>query len=344
MQPTPEDYQATAGVDQDGRSPSPSPSGPDRHPASAPTDTQQSAPDERQVSPSFPRSDSTDVVLLSSDTVLFHVHASKLNAAAAPSAGQRTWASNTSTPILVPEPSPVLALMLHTVYATRPSSWASPLPTLIAAIDALVKYDIEPRRLVLPGTPIYGALQTHLPTDAFEVYVLAAHHGLEDLAVEASGQVLAHPVRDISDAAAVRMGATYLRRLYNLYNARKDALQKLLLQGPSFHAAAAAANGVNGFGAATGSGMLDGVTDFAAAPAAQSPVGCGPEGERRLSKAWRARTSSVAWNLRVDLEPDKLRRALEADGSVFDCLECEEAYEARVEEVVESWRNTKATI
>ncbi|KAF5330184.1 hypothetical protein D9611_010539 [Ephemerocybe angulata] len=329
MQPTPEDHQTAAGVDWDGRSPSPSLSGPDRHPASAPTDTQQPAPDERQVSPSFPRSDSTDVVLLSSDTVLFHLHASKLNAAAAPSAAQRTWASNTSTPILVPEPSPILALMLHTVYATRPASGASPLPTLIAAIDALIKYDIEPRRLVLPGTPIYGALQTHLPTDAYDVYVLAAHHGLEDLAVEASRQALAHPVRDISDAAAARMGATYLLRLYNLYNARKDALRKLLLQGPPFHVAAAAANGVNGFGAA---------------PAAQNPVGCGPEGEGRLGSAWEARTCSVAWNLRVDFEPDELRRALEVDGSAFDCLECEEAYEKRVEEVVESWKNTKATI
>lgn len=210
----------------------------------------------------------SDLVLSSSDGVLFYVHAAAIDKTS-PTALSSFLSFSTSgikgDIIPIPELATILNIILHTIYQ---SSCAQNSPTsddLIEAIDKLPRFSIKPSTLVRPDTPIYQLLLSHAPLRAIEVYTMAAHHDLRELAEAASSHLLAYPMETLSDEMAAKMGPYYLKRLFLLHMNRGEAAKKLLLQPPSFH------------------------------PATKE---CSFEDQRKVTRAWALGTTYLAWDVR----------------------------------------------
>lgn len=66
------------------------------------------------------------------------------------------------------------------------------------------------------------------PVFPLELYALAAHFDLLDLAVQTSPHLLALPLSILTDPIVERMGAIYTKRLFFLHLGRADALKRIL--------------------------------------------------------------------------------------------------------------------
>ncbi|KAJ8489891.1 hypothetical protein ONZ45_g13397 [Pleurotus djamor] len=212
------------------------------------------------VSTSFPPDQLRDVVLpslilLSSDSVQFHVHHHVLQAAS--DNGFRGLLGNSghgtslqalhriSAPTIAIKPVPMnsatLNVVLHTAYGT-PTIHTPSLDTLIDAVDLLPKYGISPETCIFSSSesspyasPLYNLLLSMARTHPLPMYALAAHHSLEDLAVASSKHLLSTPLHSISDQAAIRMGPIYLKRLSFLQLGRAAAFKDLVAAPPNPH-------------------------------------------------------------------------------------------------------------
>ncbi|TFK35183.1 hypothetical protein BDQ12DRAFT_688628, partial [Crucibulum laeve] len=107
--------------------------------------------------------------------------------------------------------------------------------TLITAVDQMPFYDISPKALIVPNTPLCAYLLSHAPLYPLQLYSLAGHHKLESLAIHTSPYLLAYPLANITDDTARRMEAIYLKRLMNLHINRINALKEILLLPPHPH-------------------------------------------------------------------------------------------------------------
>jgi hypothetical protein len=117
-------------------------------------------------------------------------------------------------------------------------SSASYSPTLempANAVDRMPAYSITPCEHILPGTPLYNLLLSHAPLRPLDVYSLAAHHNVHQLAVITSSHLLSYPLQNITDSQADRMGAIYLKKLMTLHVDRFNALKSVLLKTPLPH-------------------------------------------------------------------------------------------------------------
>lgn len=139
--------------------------------------------------------------------------------------------------VSIPEPSAVLNVVLHTVYGMSCAHYSPSASTLLTATDALATYGVPPAKHAAPGTPLFELLLAHAPAAPLEFYALAGAHGLHALAVPVSAHLLGFPLVEISDEAAEKMGAIYLKRMVFLHLGRVDALKRLLLPPPPQHSA-----------------------------------------------------------------------------------------------------------
>jgi hypothetical protein len=98
------------------------------------------------------RPQSPDVVLLSKDSVYFYVHSDLLRDAS----DNRFHAMLPISPsgyggepsiLNVPEPSPVLNLVLHAIYGISCAHYSPPFETLVDAVDSMSTYGINPRTM-----------------------------------------------------------------------------------------------------------------------------------------------------------------------------------------------------
>ncbi|GLB43050.1 putative expressed protein [Lyophyllum shimeji] len=182
-----------------------------------------------------------DIVFSSSDSVLFYVHSRTLHArskdafdAFLPSHLLPNDASETSI-IPIPEPSIILDVIFHIMYDMPCSAHAPAFSTVAAAIDRMPVYSICPRDHITPSNPSYSYILSFAPLAPLDLYALAAHHDLQELAVAASSHLLSLALSTIDDATATRIGAVYLRRLLCLHITRLSALKDLLLAPPHPH-------------------------------------------------------------------------------------------------------------
>ncbi|KAF9443975.1 hypothetical protein P691DRAFT_808043 [Macrolepiota fuliginosa MF-IS2] len=192
-----------------------------------------------------------DTIFSSSDMVLFYVHSQVLrsvsrdafrrvfeahctsnNTAAIDEAVQ----SNHPDGIIhVSETSSVLNIILHMLYGTPVAQHSPSFETLVTAVDRMPYYDLNPKDYIVPRTPLYDLLLTSAPLFPLQVYALAGHHDLQDLAVVTSSHLLSYPLANLPEEQAERMGAVYLKRLLCLHLDRFNALKQILLQPPHPH-------------------------------------------------------------------------------------------------------------
>ncbi|KAF6752620.1 hypothetical protein DFP72DRAFT_849750 [Ephemerocybe angulata] len=287
------------------------------------------------ISPSFPATDGSDLILSSIDNVVFYVKSTIVEKAS--SAAQLSFSKLAAGPhpydkdlvvVSIPERASVLTLILQALESNF--SLEDPVPEcddLIEAIDALPKYDLEPKTVVRPGTAIYIHLLSHAPTRPLDIFALAAHHELDSLAVEASKSLLDYPVESIEDEVAVRTGSHYLNRLFSLHRMRLEEMSRLMLKPPMFHGVPQA-------------NFLSRTPQVLAGDS----NGCGEGGRRKLQNAWALGAAPLARDTRPDLNGDRVRKSFQPLALDLDCVVCRSSFMNRIQEVVEGWAAARDTI
>lgn len=181
-----------------------------------------------------------DVVLVSNDCMLFHLHSQRLlqvsnNAFGALLSHHNDANNDTFHTIVVNEASVVLEVVLRAIYSICLETCPTSFETLCSAIRSLKKYGADLPALIAPRTPLMERLLGLAPLHGIELYVFAAEHDLEVLAKSASSYALSCSLAFLSDELVQTMGAHYLMRLHDLQLARLLELRGLLFVPPIFH-------------------------------------------------------------------------------------------------------------
>ncbi|KAF5350125.1 hypothetical protein D9756_009124 [Leucocoprinus leucothites] len=223
-----------------------------------------------------------DTTFITSDMVLFYVHSQVLRGTS-PHAFRRVFEAhrdldkNTPTReapsnpsrsdelIHVPDTSAVLNVILHMLYGTSSAQHSPSFEILTTAVNQMPYYDLVPKNHIVPRTPLYDLLLTHAPLFPLQLYTLAAHHDLQELAVATSSHLLSYPLSNLPEEAVDRMGALYLKRLLCLHLDRFNALKQILLSPPHPH------------------------------PATRQ---CSFQDQKKLTRAWALVSAYLAWDAR----------------------------------------------
>ncbi|KAG0709570.1 hypothetical protein DFH29DRAFT_992984 [Suillus ampliporus] len=258
-----------------------------------------------------------DLVLLSSDSVFFYVHAHVLLGVSENRFGgllppsSKVTAGHLGPVLVVPESSTILNIVLHAVYDMACSHYSPSFESLAEALSALASYGVSVKRHAGPSTPLHSLLLSHAPLHPLELYTLAATHDLYDLAVPTSSHLLSFSLASLTDEMADRIGAIYLKRLFFLHFGRADALKRLLLPPPHPHA---------------------------------STNDCDFIEQKRLTRAWALASAYLAWDARPDLSTNAIESALAPLGDQLSCELCRKTLRDRLKTLIVQWSSVKRTI
>ncbi|KAF9247245.1 hypothetical protein BU15DRAFT_84774 [Melanogaster broomeanus] len=255
-----------------------------------------------------------DLVLLTSDSVFFYVHAHVLlsvsdnsfNSLLPPSPDAKNTAMGPV--VLVPESSNILNILLHTVYDLSCSHYSPSFESLAAALSAMITYGMSLKTHVARATPLHTLLLSHAPLYPLELYTLAASYDLYDLAVPTSSHLLSFSLASLTDEMAERMGPLYLKRLFFLHFGRADALKRLLLPPPHPHPPTPAC-------------------DFLE--------------QKKLTRAWALASAYLAWDARPDLSTSTIESALAPLSEQLSCESCRRALQDRLKTLIVQWSVVK---
>ncbi|KAI0071639.1 hypothetical protein K474DRAFT_583721 [Panus rudis PR-1116 ss-1] len=255
----------------------------------------------------------SDTILISSDSVYFHVHRHRLlnvssNAFNSLLSGPHP---TVGTVLNVPEQSTVLNVVLHAIYGISCNKYGPSLDLLLSSIPVLEKYGVAAHRVITPETHLFNAILTQAPLNAIEVYMVAAEHDLFHLAQAVSPYLLSFPLPTLTDEMAKRMGSLYLKRLFFLHMNRSRTLSKLTVIPPKEHPP---------------------TTD------------CGYVEQKKLIRAWSLACASLAWDARPDLSPHFLGSVLSSLGAELTCDLCKVSLNERITEVLREWTITPRMI
>lgn len=257
-----------------------------------------------------------DLILISADKVFFHVHRQAL---------QNATTNHFNYILLVPptmwrdqgfsyildDNADVLNVLLHTAYNLSIAAYSPTLDVLTRTIDALHKYGMPFDRFLCPNTPLFAHILSQAPLSPMQVYIAAARHRIEALAVPVSAYLLSYPLSDITDDMCEGMGAVYLRRLVMLHVHRNEELRKFLLTPPAGHPAT---------------------------------IECGFVGQRGLMREWALETAPLSWQVRPDFSASLLQATLDAIHARLTCDQCKQSLNTRIRQLISQWSLTKRTI
>ncbi|CAL1714061.1 unnamed protein product [Somion occarium] len=128
---------------------------------------------------------SPDLVITSANQVAFHVHRHRLLAAST-NHFDTLLSLPSKTAIEFSESSPLISIMLNTIYDKPLDSLHPNATILISSIDTLKKYGIPLNQYVHSNTPLFTALVAAAPSCAIDLYILAAENDLHELAAAIS--------------------------------------------------------------------------------------------------------------------------------------------------------------
>lgn len=185
-----------------------------------------------------------DILLISSDDVLFYAHKSFLlsssdntfNGLLAQNA-IRTARGGTarSLCVVVPADSILFNVVLHTIYGLSCRQFNPSLDVLLQAVKMLKTYGIAIGQVIELNTPLFHHIVVETPKRPVEVFLVAAENGLDTLAVRTSAHLHSLLLPQITDEMARRMGPRYLKRLLKLHADRVEYLKLLILDAPKPH-------------------------------------------------------------------------------------------------------------
>ncbi|KAJ4482995.1 hypothetical protein C8J55DRAFT_511218, partial [Lentinula edodes] len=259
---------------------------------------------------------SPDIVLFTSDSVLFYVHSHVLLAgpdtgfhALIPSSLSRM--KNSDPVVHVPESSSTLSIILHAIYNMPCSHFSYPFQDLSDAVDHFALYGMVPRSYILTNSPFYTLLLSYAPHLPLAVYTFASKHDLEDLAISSSFHLLSFNLSTLTEETAKAIGPSYLRRLFFLQIGRSDALKRLLLNPPSHHIPTA---------------------------------NCDIDNQRALTRAWALASAYLVWDSRPDLSSNSLEATFTKLVDDLSCDWCKKNLNERINDLSVHWSHVKCTI
>jgi len=257
-----------------------------------------------------------DIILLSSDNVLFLVHSHVL----------RNASTNHFNSTLLSPPqmrmdlgasyrlnicADVLNIVLLTAYKLSVAEYAPTVATLISSIDALHKCGMPFDRFLAPSTPLFTHILSQAPLSPIDFYAAAANHCVEDLAIPVSSYLLSFPPSEITDEMSQQMGALYLKRLMLLQINRNQELRNLLHTPPSGH---------------------------------PSTLHCGFVERRGLTKEWTLVTAELSSQVRPDFPARLLQATLDPLHTMLTCRQCKDSVNSRIRQMVCQWSLSKRTV
>ncbi|KAJ3565506.1 hypothetical protein NP233_g7586 [Leucocoprinus birnbaumii] len=303
------------------------------------TQSPHSPPNETMISIStvfnpYACSPDSDLLFISSDSVLFYVHSrvlkrtsstsppfhrllrnhpsgSVLDAPPSPVPTTPDRSGHSDKLIAIPDHSSVLNIILHSLYGTSPAQHSPIVDMLIAAVDRMPFYDIKPKDYIVPHSPLYTLILSHAPVSPLKVYTLAGHHDLRELAVATSSHLLYYPLAELPENMAIRMGTIYLHKLMHLHMVRFRALKEILLAPPNPHAP----------------------TKY-----------CSFEEQRGVTRAWALVAAYLAWEARADLSPHSMHSAFQPLMKDIICESCLESLQMRLKDAVTRWATVQRSI
>ncbi|KAK0505246.1 hypothetical protein EDD18DRAFT_1128280 [Armillaria luteobubalina] len=254
-----------------------------------------------------------DITLISSDGVQFQVHLDALYGRS--SSGFASLPSATSpepgiTVLNVTEQSDVLSIILLTMYG-KPITDYRPFEVLVTAVDSLERYGMQPQRYVKPTQPLFELIRFHIPHHPLDIYILAAHYDLFQLAEAASSHLLSTVLETITEVQSMRMGAMYLKRLYDLHSRRMDALKSILIRSPGPH---------------------------------PSTPTCSLSDQDGVSRAWTLAAAYLIWEARPDISFRYIESTMGALKQKVSCEDCKQAIDAQVRQCIVDWNSVKGSI
>ncbi|KAF9054732.1 hypothetical protein BJ165DRAFT_1440615 [Panaeolus papilionaceus] len=263
-----------------------------------------------------------DIIFATSDHVQFYGHTSIISSKS-PNAFQEILGGRSLsqfsgfspvTPnniIHIDIPSNEFNVIMHMLYNTSPAVHSPSLATLIGAIDRAILLDVNPKAYIVPNTPIFSLLEAYIPLHPLDIFIMAAHHSIPDLARQCSSHLLAIPITQLTDAQVERMGALYLKRLVSLHLSRILELKTILQKVPEFHPA----------------------TDACTFP-----------DQRAVSRAWALAAASIIYDASPDIAPRAIREPFEQMSEHMQCKDCKRALHDRLRDVLVRWSATQRTI
>ncbi|KAH9960460.1 hypothetical protein BC827DRAFT_396882 [Russula dissimulans] len=163
---------------------------------------------------------STDLIILSSDSVFFYIHSHKILAASSNGFNSLLPLKEQDEPDDVAGILPlhldsvIVNILLHTIYNMSATHYAPSPEAVIAAVDCF---------------------ETYAPRAPIEFYAVSGAYDVQHLAIPISSFLLSYSLATLTDELAVKMGPLYLKRLFFLHLGRVEALKRLLLPPPQSH-------------------------------------------------------------------------------------------------------------
>ncbi|KAK7443734.1 hypothetical protein VKT23_015516 [Stygiomarasmius scandens] len=180
-----------------------------------------------------------DLILLSSDGVVFYVNEDSLLRASDNSfSGLLPIAANDKIERvrhLHKTHSSELNIILHILYNMDCAQYNPQLSTIISAIDHLPQYGYTPKQWISSKNFIYHLLLVQAPLYPLDIYCLCGKHELYELATAVSPHLLSLDLSTLTDEHAERMGSVLLARLFKLQRARVAALLNSIMPPPPLH-------------------------------------------------------------------------------------------------------------
>jgi len=274
-----------------------------------------------------------DLVIVSSDSLHFHVHQNYLAAISYNSFGgsiplppvcYEGLVGPLALPLLYsPYSATVLNLSLLAMYnvdveATEP---IASLAELTSSITALTAYGIPLQTSITPLSLIFASFSTycHQPSHALTVYAIASSNcpGLHHLAVYASQFLLSLDLSSITDEMASQVDAVYLHKLFILHMSRVREFKQLAAALPRPH------NHEN-------------------PQASGSP--CTENNSGTWNELWAIICAFLTWCATPDLKRVTIRSVLPSVVNRLSCEVCKTALVDRFDELCDSWEAVKKTI
>ncbi|TBU24971.1 hypothetical protein BD309DRAFT_871301 [Dichomitus squalens] len=250
-----------------------------------------------------------DMGVMSSDQVIFYVHRQHLSRVS--TNGFAGLLSSLATSLFLEERASVLNIAFHIMYGMPCAHYSPPLVEIEAALDALVRYGVNPYFYASPLLPLYELLLLHAPYRPIEAYALAGKYSLEEPAVAISAHLLAYDLSTLSDDLAIKIGPVYLRRLMGLHRDRTNALKAIVLRPLENHT---------------------------------PTLMCGEASQAQLTQAWAYAAAELAWDTLPGLSTNTLQTTFEKAATQITCLECQALLHARIREVCQQWFAVKVRL
>jgi len=175
----------------------------------------------------------------------------------------------------------------------------------------LLKYGYALDTVISPSSDPFAYLLLLADEKPLQIYSLAAHYSFEALAVPASTKALRIGLSDVDEPLAITMGALYLLRLMHLHLFRLNRLKSLLLSPPAMH----------------------NDTDT-----------CKLHDRLSVQRAFGLTAGYLAWEATASVEAEWIRGFFEGVLKDIECVLCSKNVRRRMDEVLEEWKDTKATI